>query len=314
MARKVLIDCDPGIEDAVALCLALFDKRLDVVAVTATEGIASADQSTRNVQAIVDTLDPPKYPRMGKALPLESAPPTNTRHFHGADGLGNAGLDISRLQHEHTSDKVICDVVRAEPEDITIICLGPLTNIARAIKRDPELGTMVGQLMIMGGSMNGIGNETAAAEFNIYYDPESARAVFDSLSTKTVIPLDVTRQVEFDLSLLERLPPETCRAGAFLRGFLPHAFRAYRQNLGRETIHLHDVVALMATLHPELFTTQAMFGDVETLGEITCGTTVFDRRPDARVQSNMEVAVGIDAVAVKDGILRGLQSAGRQTA
>ena len=134
-------------------------------------------------------LTPPKYPRMGKALPLESAPPTNTRHIHGADGLGNAKLDISRLQHEHTSDKVICDVVRAEPEEITIICLGPLTNIARAIKRDPELGTMIGQLMIMGGSMNCIGNETPAAEFNVYYDPESAREVFDSLSTKTVIPI-----------------------------------------------------------------------------------------------------------------------------
>jgi purine nucleosidase len=265
------------------------------------------------VQAIVDTLDPPKYPRLGKALALESAPPTYSRRFQGADGLGNADLDISRLQHEHTSDKVICDVVRAHPETITIICLGPLTNIARSIKRDPELHTLIGQLMIVGGSTNGIGNESAAAEFNVFYDPVSARAVYDSLSTKTVIPLDVTRQVEFDLSVLEDLPPESSRAGTFLRGLLPHAFRAFRQNLGRETIHLHEVVGLMATLHPELFATQAMFGDVETSGEITCGATVFDRRPESRVQPNMDVAVSIDAVAIKDGILRGLQHAGRQT-
>jgi inosine-uridine nucleoside N-ribohydrolase len=313
MARKVLIDCDPGIDDAIALCLALFDERLDVVAITATEGKVPAEQSTRNVQAIVDTLDPPKYPRLGKAQPHEGAPPTSSRRFHGADGLGNVDLDISRLQHEHTSDKLICDVVRTDPEDITIICLGPLTNVARAIKRDAELHTMIGQLMIMGGSTNGIGNETAAAEFNIYYDPEAARTVFDSLSTKTVIPLDVTREVEFDVGLLDNIPPESCRAGAFLRGLLPHAFRAFRQNLGRETIHLHDVVALMATLHPELFSTEAMYGDVETLGDITCGATVFDRRPDSRVQPNMDVAIGIDAVAVKDGILRGLHHAGRHT-
>ena len=92
-----------------------------------------------------------------------------------------------------------------------------------------------------------------------------------------------------------------------------HILRSFRQHLGRETIHLHEVVGLMATLHPELYTMQAMFGDVETLGEITCGATVFDRRPDSRVQPNMEVAVKIDAMGIKDSILRGLQHAGRQT-
>ena len=234
MARKVLIDCDPGIDDAVALCLALFDERLDVVAITATEGKAPADQSTRNVQAIVDTLDPPKYPRLGKALPLESAPPTNARRFHGADGLGNADLDISRLQHEHTSDKVICDVIRADPERLrSFAWVRSPISLARS-NATQNLQRMIGQLMIMGGSTNGIGNETAAAEFNIYYDPESARAVFDSLSTKTVIPLDVTREVEFDLSVLESLPPESCRAGAFLRGFATRLSRFPAESWSRD--------------------------------------------------------------------------------
>ncbi len=313
MTRKLLIDCDPGIDDAISLCLAMFDEQLDLVAVTATEGKVSADQATRNVQAIIDTLDPPKHPRLGKAMRHESAPLVTSRKLFGRDGLGNARLDISRLQHEHTSEKLICDTVRAHPEELTIVCLGPLTNIARAIKRDPELSTLIGQLVIMGGSTHAMGTESATSEFNIFYDPEAAKLVFDSLSTKTVVPLEVTRKVEFDMGILEQLPPDVCRAGQFLHNLLPHAFRAYRQHLGRETIPLHDVVALTAAIHPELFTTEEMFGDVETRGDLTTGMTVFDRRPGINVQPNMEVATNVDSLSVKDFILRGLQQAGRQT-
>ena len=313
MTRKVLIDCDPGINDAVALCLALFDERLDVVAVTATEGNASALQCTRNAQAIVDLLDPPKYPRLGEGIPHEVAPATQIRKFHGADGLGNADLQVSRLQHIQNSDKVICDVVRAESESLTILCLGPLTNIARVIKRDPDICSQIGRVIILGGSLYGVGNETAAAEFNIYFDPESAKTVFDAPVTKTVIPIDVTRAMEFDLGLLEQIPPAESRAGGLLHKILPHYFRAYRQYLGLESIHLHEVVALMFMLHPELFQTRDMYGDVETKGEITVGATVFDRRKESRKQPNMEVAISVDTLALQDSILRALQQTGRCT-
>ena len=119
MARKVLIDCDPGIEDAIALCLALFDERLDVVAITAAEGKAAAEQSTRNVQAIVDTLDPPKYPRLGKALALESAPPTNTRRFQGADGMK---FDIP-LEQIESQDRIGQSIMPAGLEDALSIAI-----------------------------------------------------------------------------------------------------------------------------------------------------------------------------------------------
>ncbi len=313
MTRKVLIDCDPGINDAVALCLALFDERLDVLAITATEGNAPAVQCTRNAQAIVDLLDPPKYPRLGEAIPHDVAPATQIRKFHGSDGLGNAGLQVSRLQHIHYSDKVICDVVRSESESLTIVCLGPLTNIARVIKRDPDICSQIGRLVILGGSLYGVGNETAAAEFNIYFDPESAKTVFDAPVTKTVIPIDVTRAMEFDMGLLEQIPPVESRAGGLLHKILPHYFRAYRQYLGLESIHLHEVVALMFAVHPELFQTRDMYGDVETKGDITVGVTVFDRRKESRRQPNMEVAISVDTVAMNDGILRGLQQSGRCT-
>jgi purine nucleosidase len=311
MARKVLIDCDPGIDDAVALCLALFDPRLDVIAITATEGNASAEQTSRNAQAIIDTLDPPRYPRLGVASPLDQPKPTSAWMFHGDDGLGNSGLAVSELHQKHLSEKVICDVVRANPEEITIIALGPLTNIARALRRDPELTTMIGQLLIMGGSVNVGGNITAAAEFNVYYDPDSAREVFQSPITKTLIPLDVTRRVVCTLDFLDEMPDITTRAGKLLQRVLPFSFRAHRQRLGLEGIHLHDAVAIMAAIHPELFETHEMIGDVETRGTITTGATIFDRRENAEARPNMAVAMEVDAVAVLDGMVRGLRDAGQ---
>ncbi len=310
MPRKVIIDCDPGIDDAVALCLALFDSRLEVLAITASQGNVTAHQASRNVQTIVDQLDPPRFPRIGVAAPPENAPSIDGRAFHGEDGLGNAGFVVSELHQQHPAEKVICDVVRAWPEEVTIVALGPLTNIARALSRDAELASTVGRILMMGGSVQGIGNVTAAAEYNMFYDPQSAREVFRSPTTKTLIPLDVTTQVLLTLDLMSELPEETTRAGAFLRRILPYAFRAFRQNLGFEGIYLNDAVAIMAAIHPELFETQEMAGDVEVRGELTTGATVFDRRHMQGWQANMEVAVGIDVAAVTDGILRGLRDAG----
>jgi purine nucleosidase len=313
MSRKVLIDCDPGIDDAVALCLALLDPRLDVLAVTATAGNVDAQQASRNVQMLVERLDPPRWPRLGAALPDALTRVIDARHLHGQDGLGNMGLAVSELHHQHPSDKVINDVIRAAPGEITIIALGPLTNIARAFSREPELPSLLDRLIIMGGAVNGIGNVTPAAEFNMYCDPKAAQLVFRSPTTKTLVPLDVTNRVVMTLDLVSQLPSETTRAGALLHQIIPFAFRAYRQQLGLEGIHLHDAVAIQAALQQELFETVEMAGDVEISGELTCGATVFDRRPRQAWRNNMEVAIGIDEVAVQDCILRGLKFAGQET-
>jgi inosine-uridine nucleoside N-ribohydrolase len=313
MPRKVIIDCDPGIDDAVALCMALFDPRLEVLAVTAVAGNVSADQATRNVQSLIEQLDPPRYPRLGAASPMESLALVDNRPLYGEDGLGNVGLVSSKLARQHPSEKLICDEVRAAPGEVTLICLGPLTNIAAAIAREPQLISMLGRLVIMGGAVNGIGNVTSAAEFNVYYDPHSARQVFRSPTTKTLIPLDVTSQVTWSLDFLEQLPPESSRAGNLLRKILPHLFRTYRRDLGQEGIQLPDAVTLAAALHPELFGTRDMTGDVETAGELTLGATVFDRRATAHQRGDMEVAVEVDATAVSDCIVRALLDAGRQT-
>ena len=310
MPRKVIIDCDPGIDDAVALCLALFDTRLDVLAVTATGGNIPTEQASRNVQLIVEQLDPSRLPRIGVPNPSNNMPAADARHLNGNDGLGNSNFRVSALHHAHLSEKLIIDTVRAAPDEVTIIALGPLTNIAAAFQRDRELPSLVDRIIIRGGSVNGVGNVTPAAEFNIYCDPASARTVFRSATTKTLIPLDVTNQVTFTLDLVGQLPSDFTRAGAFLHRVLPFYFRAFRQH-GLEGARLHDAVGLVAALHPELFETAEIAGDVETSGELTAGTTVFDRRDSPDWRSNMEVAVGVDTAAIIDCLLRGLNNAGQ---
>lgn len=307
MPKKVLLDVDPGIDDAMALCMALFEPSIEVVAVTAVGGNCPAAQATRNVQAIIEQLDPPRWPRVGAASPPDGDLPVDGRYLHGSDGLGGANFDVAELRSRHPSEKLITDTIRAVPNALTIIALGPLTNIARAFGRDPELQSLVGEIVMMGGSVSGPGNITPTAEFNIYCDPPSARAVFRSHSTKTLVPLDVTNRLVLSFDLLNHLPDESTKVGEFLRKILTPAFRNYRQRFGLEGIHVHDSVALMAAIYPELFITEAMAGDVETMGELTTGATVFDRRRTPAWRHNMDVVVDLDLPAVTDRILQSLR-------
>ncbi len=313
MARPVIIDCDPGIDDAVALCMALFDPRLDVVAVTATAGNVGGQQTSRNVQAIVEILDPPRWPRLGVCRNDEDPLPLDARQLHGEDGLGNLGAQIAELHHQHPSDKVITDAIRQRPGQITILALGPLTNIARALSRDPDLAKSIDQIVMSGGCVDGVGNVTPVAEFNMYCDPAAARLVFRSPLTKTLVPFDITRRIGFTLDCVDELPTDETRAGRILRCVVPHAFRTHRQCLGMEHICLHDAVTVLAAVQPELFETQEMAGDVEISGELTRGATVFDRRPRPDWRKNMEVVVDADVPEVCAAILRGLKYAGQET-
>jgi inosine-uridine nucleoside N-ribohydrolase len=312
MARKVILDVDPGIDDAMALCIALFDPRLEVLAVTAVGGNIAPDQATLNVQTIVEQLDPPRWPRLGTASPPDAGLPVDGRYLYGIDGLGGIQFAVAERQHLHPSEKVICDQVRANPHNVTIIALGPLTNIARAFMRDPELPSLLGRLVMTGGTMNGPGNITPTAEFNFYCDPASAQAVFRSPTTKTLVPLDVTNRIVLSYDLFNRLPDESNKVGWFLHQVLPPAFRGYRQQFGLEGIHVHDTAALMAAMHPELCTAKEMAGDVETMGELTTGMTVFDRRRIPVWRHNMEVVVEMDTEKVIEAIISGLTGAAAQ--
>lgn len=313
MARKIIIDCDPGIDDAVALCIALFDPRLHVLAITATAGTIDADQSTSNVTALLQHLDPARYPRVGKASVPSDAPVVDDKELHGPDGLAGCNFEYSNRQHQHSSDKVISELLRQHPGQITILCLGPLSNLARVCQRDPAVVPLIDQVVISGGAVNVSGNATPAAEFNMYFDAAAAKEVLNSATTKRLVPLDVTEALTFGVELIDRLPPKYTRAGNLLHRLLPFAFRAAHERLGRELIPLYDPTALLAVLEPELFTWEGMAGDVETRGELTRGMTVFDRRLRPEWQENMEVAGDISQADAMDAIVRGIRYAGQHT-
>ena len=309
MPKKVILDVDPGIDDAMVLCLALFDPSVEVIAATSTGGNVTPQVASKNLHAIVEYLDPPRLPRIGFGTEADDVLPVFGRYVHGIDGLGGTDLPKVSLLTQHPAEKVICDAIRSAPEEVTIISLAPLTNIARAFQRDPELPQLVDRLVIMGGTLNVAGNITPAAEFNIYCDPVAARQVFQSPCTKTLVPLDVTNQITFTLGNVDQLPSESTKIGHFLRSILMPAFRAYRQRFGLEGIHIHDIVTYMAAIHPEFFTTKEVAGKVETIGELTRGMTVFDRRRVPEWQSNMEVAYLIQKDEIIERTLEGLHYA-----
>lgn len=312
MPRKVILDIDPGIDDAVALVMALFDPRLEVLAVTATGGNVPAEQATANLQALVGLLDPPRLPRLGLA-PADTALPEKPFNMHGADGLGGINLPRAQLHGGHVSEKVIWETLRAHPREITIVALGPLTNLSRVLTRDPSVVELIGEVVIAGGTVQGAGNVTPVVDFNFYCDPRAARHVVREPVTKTLVPLETTGQVIFGFDLLDQLPDDSSRAGDILRRMLPHAFRAHRQLLGSEGISMHDVVALVAVTNPELFERTTVAADVETGGELTAGMLVVDRRTVRQWRPNLDLLVNCDVPAVKDCILRGLAVAGAGT-
>jgi inosine-uridine nucleoside N-ribohydrolase len=306
MARKVILDVDPGISDALAICLALTQPELEVVAVTATGGNVAPRQASRNVQAIIEHLDPPRWPRIGFAdeeQPLR----TDGRELWGVDGLCGATLGIAELHQQHPSLKVLAEEIRNDPGGVTVIAGGPLSNIAAAFQLEPELAMLVGHLIIVGGTLEGPGDVTASAEFNIFCDAEAAQRVFRSPATTTLLPRDVTSRAAMTFDLLNYLPAESTAQGRLLRMLLPAAFQSYRQRLGLEGIYAAEAVAIAAAVHPELITTEALPVDVEIEGTLTYGATVVDRRPRTLDRPNMDVAVDLDAPAIIDFVQRGLR-------
>jgi purine nucleosidase len=266
--------------------------------------------ATTNAQKVVEQLDPPRWPRIG-AAPLDNPLPLDALHLNGPDGLGQSEFPVAGLANMHSAEKVLTDELRAAPGMVTVIALGPLTNLAHVLHRESQMAAQVGRLVVGGGAVAAPGNVTPCAEFNIFSDPLSARQVIRSPMTKTIVPLDVTQQLLMTFDLLDQLPSDSTKGGAFLRKVLPYAFKAYRQFQGREGIYLHAAVAVVAATHPELFETEEEVPcDVETEGELTTGATIFDRRNVRQWRPNTDLVISMDAAAVKDVILRGLARIG----
>lgn len=312
VVQKVIIDADPGIGDGIAIALALSDPELDVVLVTATGGRFSGPVTTTNIHAVIEALDPPKWPRVGASAALAAhssidfrATPVSARDLNGENGLGDCLLRVAEMANVREAAKMMAETVRNAPDEITILTLGPLTNIDVACELDPGFLSRVKGLFCLGGSVECGGDVTAVAEFNIYADPQSARNVLRCPAPKTLIPLDVSRQTVLTFDLYDRLLDNVKTPLAeFLGQVLPFSLRAHRQFLGMEGVLLHEVTALCAIACPRLFHTESMAVDVETAGELTRGMTVFDRRETPHWQTNIDVVREIDTQGVLDYLSR----------
>lgn len=308
MPRRVILDIDPGVDDAFALCVALAEPAIEVVAVTATGGVVSPAQASLNVQALVERLDPPKWPRLG-AADTNQLLRAEASHVHGPDGLAGADLPVAEKAHQHESVHLLCEEIRTHPDEITIISTGPMSNIATMLMREPDLVGSIGELVLLGGSIAAGGDATAAAEFNVYCNAMAAREVLAARVTKTLVPLDVSGQLAFGYELLDRVKSGDSRTSKLLASILPGYFHTQRQLFGYESARLGAVAAVLAVANPNLFSTDSMSVDVETAGELTHGVTVFDRRPTRTPQPNAEVAVDVDVERATAAVYDALQRA-----
>lgn len=305
LPHKVIIDADPGIGDALAILCALIDPAIEVVGLTATAGAVSGVQATRNVQAIVGLLDPPLRPRIGGCSePLAIDGDCDQRMLQGSEGLGDFQAPEIDLHNRRDSAKLIVDLVRDAPNEITLLSLGPLTTVARAFELCPELPGLIHGLVCLGGSVNVGGDVTAAAEFNIWAAQLAARSVLRSPTPKTLVPLDVSRRVVLTPQEVSAIKPVPSEAAAVLEGMLQYFLRAHRQHLGVEGVRLDAVAALASISGPDLFESRPMSIDVEVSGELTRGMTVFDRRGMQSWRSNIDVLTGIDYLGVADYFLQ----------
>jgi inosine-uridine nucleoside N-ribohydrolase len=310
MARKVILVADPGIDGAFAVTLALSAPAFDLVGLAATAGNVTGAQATRNIHIIVEQLDPPRWPRLGAALPVDYD--VDALNLHGPNGLGGVDFPCAQLHHPHAGDKLICDLARLHPKEIAVVLLGPATVFARALDRDPELASLVERVIVVGGVWREAGDASAVAEFHFYCDPPAARQVLRCGAPVTLLPLDVTRKVVFSPSDLLELPAPESRASRFLRQVAPHAIGATSSLYGVEGCYLQDVFGVVALAHPEAFRMKPMVVDVETRGELTRGMSVCDARWGQTTRPNVEMAVDVDAQAVRhfiDGVLHDAESA-----
>jgi purine nucleosidase len=302
--QKIIIDCDPGIDDALALVFAHGHPELELRGITTVAGNVGLGQTTANALRVRDFVGMRDVPvTAGCPVPLQR-PALHARQVHGDSGLGAASLPAasSGPADGHAID-FLADAAGAEPGRVTLIAIGPLTNIALALRRHPQLVSQVGDFVIMGGSA-GRGNVTPAAEFNIAADPEAAAIVFGAGWTVTMVGLDVTLQARATAAVRARMRG----LGRLADDLLLPSLAGYR-NVGRgpgpehaDGPAVHDICAVARVAAPGLITCVPARVEVETAGRWTSGMTVTDFTAAAG-DCNAQVAVAIDTDGFWDLVL-----------
>jgi inosine-uridine nucleoside N-ribohydrolase len=298
--RRVIIDTDPGIDDAAAILMALGSPELRVETLTTVFGNAPVAQSTLNALRILeaaDRTDISVYEGVGK--PFNAMEPAFFAHVHGTDGFGDVScpLPTTSPQQRHAVIELI-DRVLAAPGEITILALGRLTNLALAISVEPRVATALQAIIVMGGAVTVPGNASPVASANIWGDPEAADVVYRSGATIVQIGLDVCNQVEFSPAQQQHVWDVKSTAARLLQTITPYLQRSYaRRGLLHHAggVRYNDVPAVAYVVDPALFSCRDLHVRIETSGVYTRGQTVADLHGQSGIPPNVSVALGVDA-------------------
>ncbi|AUH34708.1 nucleoside hydrolase [Paracoccus tegillarcae] len=278
MARKIIIDTDPGQDDAVAILLALASPELQVLGITAVAGnvpLALTQLNARKICELAGRSDLPVF--AGCDAPLARKLVT-AEHVHGKTGLDGVSLPepAMPLQDQHAVDFII-ETLRREPAGtVTLVPIGPLTNIAEAFRRAPEIAERVQEIVLMGGAYFEVGNITPAAEFNIYVDPEAAAEVFASGVPLVVMPLDVTHEAMTSAPWVEAMRALPNRCGPAVASWTDFFERFDKEKYGSKGAPLHDPCTIAWLIQPKLFEGRRINVEIELGGTFTLGMTVAD--------------------------------------
>ena len=326
--KHIIIDTDPGVDDAVSILFAFHSPEVVVDALTVVAGNVDAETGSRNARLLAELGGHPEIPvSVGAVRPLRREVIT-AKIYHGANGIGDLQLPEpkKKLDTRHAADLII-EHVKAHPGQISIAAIGPLTNIAIALTKDPSIAREIACLAFMGGTILSNGNTTPVATFNIYADPEAARIVVNSGIPRIImVGTDVTTKVQF--SAQDVFPLDGNKSGhlaAELTRFRLRRFATAQTSGGTpSTVGFNDLPATMALIQEALFTMQPMKVDIETRGELTSGMTVANRAnrvvtfgPEGDhqtivgsepVKPNVDVCVEIDHARLKSLFLKRLSA------
>lgn len=277
--RKIIIDTDPGQDDAVAILLALASPSdIDVLGITAVAGNVPLHLTEKNARIVCELAGKPDTRVFAGCSAPMLQPLVTAEHVHGKTGLDGPQLDdpTMPLESQHAVDFII-ETLRNEPSGTVTLCpLGPLTNIAMAFRKAPDIVERVQEIVLMGGAYFEVGNITPAAEFNIYVDPEAASVVFSCGRPITVMPLDVTHKALTTRARIDRFRAMGTKVGDMVAAWTDFFERFDMEKYGSEGAPLHDPCVIAYLIAPQLFTGRNINVEIETTSPLTRGMTVAD--------------------------------------
>lgn len=307
--RQIILDCDPGHDDAVAIMLAVGNPAIDVLGITTVAGNQTLEKVTRNARSVLvmcGRQDVPVY--AGAARPLVR-PVHVAAAIHGDSGLD--GVDLPEptraLQPDHAVDFIIEEVMSNPPGTITLVGIGPLTNLALAARLRPEIVSRVREVVIMGGGYSK-GNQTAMAEFNIWVDPEAAHVVFDESWPVTMVGLELTHQALATAQAEQRVRQIGSDLSGFFGGMMGFFRSAYARSQGFDDPPVHDPCTIAYLIDPAIVQTRRAPVSVELRGEHTTGMTVADFRADPGPDCRTQVATRLDHGAFWDLVVQAIET------